>query len=440
MQSYFFELADHLTTLLRGDEIFTSTFSGEDSDFVRLNRSKIRQAGRVAQRYLSVDLIDGGRHAPGTTALTGDAAEDRARLEKLAADLRAILPSLPEDPHLLYATEVRSTEQVGEDRLPPAEEAVRKILAAGEGKDLVGIYASGAIHSGFANSFGQRNWFTTFSLNLDWSFYLRGDKAVKSAYAGFTWDDDEFERKVESAAEQLSVLGREPKTIEPGRYRVYLAPVAVYGYAGMIGWGGYGLKAHRTKQTVLLRMIEEDVRLHPSVTISENTKDGVAPNFDAKGFLKPDRVVMISEGRFRDCLVSPRSAKEYGVPTNGAAAQEAPESLDIAPGDLEAEEILSRLGTGVWINNVWYLNFSDRPGCRITGLTRFACFWVEDGKITAPLNVMRFDETFYRAFGENLLGLTKEREMIIDAGTYGGRSTGSGRIPGALIDDFNFNL
>ena len=73
-------------------------------------------------------------------------------------------------------------------------------------------------------------------------------------------------------------------------------------------------------------------------------------------------------------------------------------------------------------------------------MTRFACFWVEKGKIVAPLNVMRFDETLFHALGENLIGLTKEREMTIDAETYGGRSTSSGRVPGALIKDFNFNL
>jgi predicted Zn-dependent protease len=94
----------------------------------------------------------------------------------------------------------------------------------------------------------------------------------------------------------------------------------------------------------------------------------------------------------------------------------------------------------VWINNVWYLNYSDRPGCRITGMTRFACFWVEKGQVVAPINVMRFDETIYRALGENLLGLTRERDMLLDSGTYGGRSTESARVPGALIDKFHFNL
>ncbi len=53
---------------------------------------------------------------------------------------------------------------------------------------------------------------------------------------------------------------------------------------------------------------------------------------------------------------------------------------------------------------------------------------------------MRFDETLYRAFGENLLGLTEDREVILDAGSYGGRATSSGIVPGALVEDFNFNL
>jgi len=440
MQSYFNGLADFLTAKLATDEVFTMCFSGEDSDFVRFNRSKIRQAGSVQQRHLSVDLIIGARHATGITTLTGEAEMDRACLTDLLDDLRQKVPHLPEDPHLLYATEVRSTEQHGADELPRARDAVGQILEAGKGRDLVGIYASGGIHAGFANSLGQRNWFTSHSYNLDWSLYHQKDKAVKSGYAGFAWEKDALQRKVEAAATQLEILKKDPVTIDPGRYRVYMAPVAVYDYLGMLSWGGYGLKMHRTKQTVLLKMIEDGAKLHPAVTISENTKDGVAANFQGAGFLKPDSLTMIEAGAYRDCLISPRSAREYGVPTNGASAGESPASLDVAAGDIPEAEVLKDLDRGVYINNVWYLNYSDRPACRITGMTRFACFWVEGGEIVAPLNVMRFDETLYRAFGENLIGLTKERETIIDSSTYGGRCTDSGRIPGALIEDFNFNL
>jgi predicted Zn-dependent protease len=73
-------------------------------------------------------------------------------------------------------------------------------------------------------------------------------------------------------------------------------------------------------------------------------------------------------------------------------------------------------------------------------MTRFATFWVENGVIQAPLNVMRFDETVYRMLGDNLIGLTAEREMIFDPDTYGRRSTRTARLPGALVDDFTFTL
>jgi predicted Zn-dependent protease len=440
MQSYFNGLADFLTGKLTGNEVFTAGYSGEQSDFVRFNHSKVRQPGHVEQMHMSVDLIDGQRHAAGFVTLTGEAEQDQARLGTLLGDLRATLPNLPEDPHLLYATEVNSTEQIGESTLPDPEGALERILAAGEGKDLVGIYAAGGITAGFANSLGQRNWFSAHSFNLDWSFYLRTDKAVKTAYAGFDWDQAAFERKVAAATEQLVALDHEPMTLDPGNYRVYLAPVAFADYVGMLGWGGFGLKSHRTKGTTLIKMVEDGARLNKAVTILENTKDGVSSNFQGSGFIKPDQVVLIENGVYRDCLVSPRSAREYDVPTNGASGFEAPESFEIKPGDLPMDEVLTKLDTGIYINNVWYLNYSDRPGCRITGMTRFACFWVEGGKIVAPINVMRFDETMYRALGDNLIGLTKEQEMLLDSGSYGGRSTGSVRVPGALIEDFAFNL
>ena len=440
MQEYFYALADAITARLQGDEVYTCSFHGEDSDFVRFNRSAVRQPGTVMQRALSLDLIQGRRHAAGEVALSGDVVTDQARIDQVLTSLRGTLPHLPEDPYLLYATDVQQSEHHGENRLPENAQAVEAILAAGRGRDLVGIYAAGGIYSGFANSLGQRNWFSSFSFNFDWSFYHAADKAVKTAYAGFAWDDVEFAHKVEAAADQLAVLQHAPQTIDPGRYRVYLAPTALYDILETLSWGGFGMKDHRTKQTTLLKMIEDDARLHPSVTLCDNTRDGVAPNFQEAGFLKPDQVTLIEHGALRDCLVSPRSAQEYGVPTNGASGGESPASLDMAAGTLPRAAVLEQLDTGVYINNVWYLNYSDRSACRITGMTRFATFWVEHGAIQAPLNVMRFDESIYRMFGEHLLALTAERDLLLDAGSYHQRSTNSGRLPGALIDDFTFTL
>ena len=440
MQDYFFGLADHLTAELQNGEVFTSVFRAEDSDFVRFNQGKVRQAGSVVQRVLQIDLIRGARHAVAAVSLCGDASLDRERLGRVLVELRDQVGSLPEDPYLLYATDGTSTEKIAPNEVPDARDAVGAIQQSAQGRDLVGIYAAGGIHAGFANSLGQRNWYTTYSFNFDWSFYQNADKAVKSRYAGFQWDPQAFDRKVDFAARQLEALARKPHTAKPGSYRVYLSPAAVHDFVGMLSWDGFGLKALKTKNTPLLKLAEGEARLNDTVEISENTARGVAPNFQEEGFVRPDRVSLISRGAHAGSLVSPRSDQEYGEQTNGASTAEYPESLDVASGPIPEKEILQRLGTGVYVGNVWYLNFSDRSNCRMTGMTRFATFWVEDGEIQAPLNVMRFDETVYRMFGENLDGFTEERDWILDPATYFQRSTASGRMPGAMVDDFPFTL
>jgi predicted Zn-dependent protease len=440
MQGYFHELCDHLATLLRGDEVYLAAYSAEDSDFVRFNHGRIGQAMHVTQQYMSLHLINGRRHLEGSLTLSGDAELDRARLSALMVSLRERLGFLPEDPYLLYATEVRSTEREGEDRLPDPREAVGDVLRAACGLDMVGIYGGGGIFNGFANSLGQRNWFSTFSHNLDWSLYHAADKAVKTGYAGFEWQAPVLERKMADAREQLGHLATSPRTIDPGAYRVYLSPVALDDIVQMLTWGGFGLKDHRTRQTPLIRMIDGEARLREDVTLSENTLEGVAAEFQTEGYIKPPRVTLIDGGRFGACLASPRSAQEYGVATNGAAESESPESLDLAAGTIPRDDVLGELGTGLYVNNLHYLNFSDRTACRMTGMTRFATFWVEKGRIVAPVNVMRFDESVYRVLGENLIGLTRERDFLLDPMTYGGRSTGSSRLPGALIEEFTFTL
>jgi predicted Zn-dependent protease len=440
MQNYFYNLADYATSKLQGKEVFTSTLNGESSDFCRLNGGKVRQAGSVLQNMMSLQLINGKKNAQGNITLCSVRSEDEKRIDAMIAGLRDQISVLQDDPYLLYNTKVRSSENISPNKLADSRDIIAGVAKATHGSDLVGIYAAGAVYRAFANSLGQRNWYENYSFNFDFSFYLRADKAVKTGYAGFEWKNDDFNRKLEVARRQLAILDRTPKTITPGRYRVYLAPQALTEVTDMISWGGFSLKAHKTKQTPLLRMVEANASMNSEVSIFENTAGGISPDFNSGGFTKPGSVTLIDHGRYKDCLVSPRSSVEYGIETNGANSQEIPSSLEFSPGSISSESILTTLGDGIYLNNLWYLNFSDRSACRVTGMTRFASFWVENGQIVQPLNVMRFDESLLRMFGEKLVGFTKEREMMISASTYGERSTGSAHLPGALVDDFSLTL
>lgn len=440
VSTYADELVTWATGSLEGDEVLLASFSGEDTDFVRFNRSAVRQAGSVRQRRVGLDLIEGARHTTADVTLTGDPELDRPLVADTLANLRDQRRLVPEDPYLLYATNGPSVEEHRPASLPDPEAAVADIVSAGDGRDLVGIYASGTRHRGFASSTGQRHWFSVGSFDLDWSFYLRDDKAAKNLYADTAWDDEAFARKVDWSRQQLDALAREPIDLARGGYRTYLAPAAVLEIMDMLAWGGFGLKAHRTKQTPLLRMLTEGATFHPSLRITEDIAGGTAPPFQEQGFARPDEVVLIDGGELAGTLVSPRSAQEYGVATNGAAGHEAPESVHLAAGDLPTGDVLAHLDTGLYVGNLWYLNFSDRAACRTTGMTRFATFWVEGGEIVAPVNVLRFDDTAFHLLGDRLVGLTDEAELLPDVLTYEERSTSSARLPGALVEEMTYTL
>ena len=291
---------------------------------------------------------------------------------------------------------------------------------------------------GFANSLGQFNWHSAYSFNLDWSIYREDDKAVKQNYAGFVWDAEAVVQKICQARDALELLGRKPRSLEPGQYRVFLSPGAINELMNTVSWGGFGLKSHRTAQTPLLSMVREGTRLHPSVNISENHREGLTSRFTRAGFIKPDRVELIKGGVCHDCLANRRSAREYNVDVN--CGSEHPQSLQMGAGSLPRKEVFTALDNGLYISDLWYSNFSDRNHCRITGMTRFACLWVESGKPVAPIHVMRFDESIYHILGDQLEELTREREQIVDTGSYEWRSSATSLLPGALVNNFTLTL
>jgi predicted Zn-dependent protease len=235
----------------------------------------------------------------------------------------------------------------------------------------------------------------------------------------------------------LTVMARPPVTLPPGEYRAYLAPAALREILELVCWEGFSLKAQRSARSPLLRMAQEGLALSPKIKLSEHPASGIGPLFTEGGFVRPPRVALIEQGVYRHSLAGPRSAREFGVPVNG---DEMPAALDLEGGDLPFDQALSALGRGLWLNDVWYCNFSDRYACRVTGMTRFACCWVEDGKIRAPIEVMRFDDSLFRILGPSLVDLTRERELLLDPGTYQGRSTASMQLPGALVETLRLTL
>ena len=440
MKELFFTLADHAFAGLQGSEVLLLNFSGEVTDFVRFNHGQVRQPMTVRQAQLGLTLIDGMRRNEVTLTLAGTPLQDRGTVTAAVQSLRVELPQLPEDPYLLYSTEATRSERVDAGALPSAASAIEDVVEAARDTDLVGLLASGPIMRGFASSVGARHWHAVDAFLLDWSLYHSGDKAVKCAWSGSTWDRAELDRRIGDARQQLAHLATPPRTLEPGEYRAYLAPAALDELLWMLNWGGVSEKAQRTKQSCIQKLVEGEAAFSPLVGIAEDIAGGLAPAFDESGFTKPARVDLVLDGRHRGSMVSPRTGAEYGIASNGAGEDEDMAAMAVGAGTLREDDVLESLGTGLYVGNLHYLNFSDRAGGRVTGMTRFATFWVEAGRIAAPVNVMRWDDTLYRMLGDNLEALTDRAHWILDSRTYGHRSVQTSRVPGALLRNMAFTL
>ncbi|HEX4338730.1 MAG TPA: metallopeptidase TldD-related protein [Polyangiaceae bacterium] len=438
--AYLFDLVDDARTRLVGSEILLASLASEESDFVRFNRARVRQAMTIRQSYLTLSLIAGKRQDTVTLSLGGAYGEDRERVRVALDGMRASLPAMPEDPYLLYSTEPEQSERIETSCLPAAGDALDVILDAAKGTDFVGIFAAGPVRRVFASSLGHRFVHEVSSYQLDFSLYHARDKAAKGSLAAFDWNPAAVQKAIADTETELAHLTRPPKTLATGAHRAYLAPGAVAEIVAMLSWGGVSEKAQRTKTSSLQKLVSGEAQLSEKISLRENIAAGLAPAFDDVGFSKPGVVSLVDAGKHSGAMVSARTGKEYGIDANGASPEEELTSADLAAGTLAEEDVLSRLGTGVYVKNLWYLGFSDRPSARMTGMTRFATLWVEEGRVVAPLDVMRFDDGLFRMLGENLVDLTASRLFRVSPNTYGARSVETTRVPGALLSELLFTL
>lgn len=442
LEEAFYELADRLIDSLVQGEHLTINLDSERSQFTRFNNAKVRQSGVVADGNVTISLISNQREAFAEFPFTGDCQIDITYALENLDYLRQEVAQIPENPYLVIPKNQGSSREVYQGNLLEPTEAIATILDPVNNVDFTGFYASGSVIRANANSAGQRHWFATDSFFVDYSMFVQtssGEKAVKGIYAGQEWQPQAYNLQIERSKQQLVALQRQNKTVERGQYHTYFAPVAASDLFSFLA-GSVGESSLQQGSSSLLKLKNQERTLSPLLSLNENFTYGNVPRFNRLGEVAPEYLSVIANGKLINTLVSSRSAKEYGKIANGANSSESMRSPEVAVGDLAEADILKRLDTGLYLSNLHYLNWSDRTGGRITGMTRYACFWVENGEFIAPITNLRFDDSIYNFLGENLEALTNFREFIPDTGTYEKRSLGGILVPGLLVKDFTFTL
>jgi len=428
-------------------EALTLQLSGEDTHYLRFNGARVRQTGTVRQTTLTAtfQLRDTPqapiREAVRSVELSSDIQADGLLVGELVAQLRAEAQSVPANPHSAWPGPSEESQENHPGQTLPLEEAPRALLAPAQGLDFTGIHAAGLVLRAVATSTGIFHWFTTELTNIDYSVVASSGRAIKGTWAGRSFDSESYIKKIDAARTLLPILERAPRQIPRGEHRTFLAPAAVADLIAMYSWGTIGEGPIRQGDSALARLRTGEIQgFSPLFSLREDFTTGSVPRFNGRGELAPSSLVLFEQGRFMNALVNTRSAREYQVTGNQANESESLRAPVMQAGSLPLDHAAQELGTGLWLSNLHYLNWSDQQSGRITGMTRHACLWVENGKPVAPIENLRFDDTLFRLLGSELEALTRETESQPETGTYAERQLGSCVTPGALLKAMRYTL
>ncbi|MEH2175154.1 TldD/PmbA family protein [Nostoc sp.] len=422
------------------DEQFTVRLSSEISQFTRFNHAKVRQTGCVADGWIELTLMQNQRNSVRQFPFTGNWEVDWQLAYTALQELRDELILLPVDPYLVLPSGNNLSREIHSGNLLAAEAVVPTVLELVAELDFTGIYAGGMVIKAYGDSSGQKHWFATDSFTLDYSLFSPSGQAVKGTFAGSDWDESKYIAKISEAKKQLELLAHPTKELPRGQYKTYFAPAAVADLLLMLSWGAVSEADIQQGNSALAALSRQEKQLSLRFSLKENFQRGLVPRFNELGEMAAPDLPVIEKGHLVNTLVNSRTAKEYQKIANGANGSETLRAPEVSPGNLVFEQILPSLDTGLYVSNLHYLNWSDRHTGRITGMTRYACFWVENGEIIAPIENLRFDESLYRFWGENLIDLTTFQEFIPEVGTYESRQLGGSLVPGMLVEDFTYTL
>lgn len=392
-------------------------FRGQEASFMRLAEAAVVQAGDVVEGKVTVRAVVGGREARVvTTDLTDGGLEACAR--QAVARAREV-PAGGEAVRLAEPGAAAAQLAGALDAVTAGLDAQTKArwLAAGlaahdrDGLALAGRFHTGAMTLAVRSTTGVSAYHHGSFSELCLSSLERPAGHRASSYRART-DARVDEATVAALVEETRAechRAHDPVGVGLGEWDVVLAPAAV---AEILMWLGDIAFTSRSVDDGL-SFVEGRVGERVTGEAVSIVDDGAMPHgvgvplpFDAEGQPK-QRTRLVERGVARGIVHDSASARRAGCASTGHAALaddfptsgSKPTHLHLEPGEGTPEGLVARLGRGLLVTRLHYVNGMIEPKRAVmTGLLRDAAFLVEDGRVGRAVETMRFTDSILEAF------------------------------------------
>ncbi|MEN8145104.1 MAG: TldD/PmbA family protein [Gemmatimonadota bacterium] len=421
------ELSTRILESTSADEARVSLTSGWRGN-TRYAVNRITTAGEFERVQASLTVRFGKRQATITTNRFDDdalaeavaSAEEQARL---APENPEAMPELGPQTYAASDGYHDSTANLGpEARGEIAADGIQGATRAG-GIDVAGFLDVTAGSASVASSAGLFAYHA--STSATYSITARTADGTGSGWSGFgerNWAAADSS-SAHSQAVEKALRSRQPRTLEPGRYPVVMAPEAVSDLVSRLAFSMGARRADEGRSAFSAegggtklgqQIVDERVRIW-----SDPQGLGSAP-YTGDG-LPIEPMMWVEDGVLSNLSYSRFWAEKQGrKPTGGAG------SLRMAGTDKSLEDLISETERGVFVTRLWYIRSTDPRTISYTGLTRDGTFWIEDGEIQYPINNYRWNDS-------PLSALSALEDMSRPF-----RVRASREVPAIRVGEFNF--
>ncbi|MBW3593161.1 MAG: TldD/PmbA family protein, partial [Actinobacteria bacterium] len=180
-----------------------------------------------------------------------------------------------------------------------------------------------------------------------------------------------------------------------------------------------------------------------SLAVADDGRDprGLPKSFDFEGVPK-ERVPLIEDGVAADVVWDRRTGAHAGRDSTGHALSPPsqrhgpiPFNLVVRPGDASLDELAARVGDGIYVTRLHYLNIVDAREGLFTGMTRDGTFRIDGGRVTTPLVNLRFTTSFPK-LAEALPALGSEQKLVNQSDFYDERYPFGALVPAVATEAF----
>ncbi len=393
-----------------------------DNALTRYTKNMIHQNVASSTHYLNLELVVDGNKL-GSTGI--NSIEEDALKKAVERALKIAKVSSPDPEFKSYASPrpiaplpgiyYKSTADLSpEDRV----DAVRTLINTALDYNKQVKWSAGSISNqtltlAIANSLGVDAETKVTRANVEVNTRAGEDDVEGAGYAsGFEMDVKKFDyESLANWAAKDAVNSINPKTIPLGEYEAILTPESVSTFTRFIGMLGFSARAYQEGYSFLTDKIGSQV-FDEKLTIVDDGRSIDTYNavpFDGEGTPKKE-ISLVRNGVPENLVYDNYTARKDDTESTGHSLPKfalgffyrgvpMPVNMIVSTGDSKVQEMIEDTKKGVYLTRLHYVNPIRRDKAVVSGLTRDACWYIENGEIKHSIKVMRFTDAVSRVMG-----------------------------------------